>query len=455
VQASCSMAGLFLAMAYLSGCGHAPAGENGNPAGGLPPARVTVQNPQRKTLQRTIELPGQIVAYEEAPLMAKVTGYVSEVRVDIGSRVQGPRAVAGDVPAAAGDELIVIDVPELVQEGKQREADVVKAKAAVAQAKAAIDVAKALRKSADADVAEAESAVRGSEALVAKWKSESERVTQLASRGAVTQQVSNEASSQLLVSEAAVQQSQAKIRSAEARVTEAEAGIAKAEADAAAAEAEVQVTEAEVERVKSLLSFRTLHAPFDGVVTSRRVHPGHLIRATSSEPLMTVSRIDRLRVRVDVPESDALLVRTGNKATLKFPSLPGQSVEAKVDRSSESLDRGSRTLAIEIDVDNSEGLLKPGTYAQAVIDVANRENVLAVPRSAILTQDKETYVLLVDAGGKVVVQPVLVGIQAGADVEILSGLTGTERMIQANVGGFRAGQIVQAEPAGAAGAASK
>jgi HlyD family secretion protein len=434
--------GLFLLV--IAGCGHAPPAEHAESSGGLPPVRVTVQAPERKTLQRSIELPGQVLAYEEAPLLAKVTGYVTAVPVDIGTRVKGPHRAEGDKPAKPGETLLEIDVPELVDESRQREADVAKAKAVVDQSTAAVAVALWLQVSAEADVAEAESAVAGADALVAKWKSEAERVTQLASRGAVTQQVSQETSSQLLVAEAGVKQAKAKIDSAQARVSEAKSGILKAQADLAAAEANVQVAEAELARVRTLLGFRTLHAPFDGVITSRRVHPGHLVRATSSEPLLTVSRIDRLRVRVDVPESDALLVQMGNKATLKFPSLPGETMEAKVDRSSESLDRGSRTLLIEVDVDNAQGRLKPGTYAQALIDVATHENVWAVPRSAILSQNKETFVLLVDAENKVVQHPVQLGLQSGPDVEVLYGLTGNERLILANVSGFRPGQVVEA-----------
>jgi RND family efflux transporter MFP subunit len=430
----------------VAGCGRAPQAEHAESTGGLPPVRVTVQAPQRKTLQRSIELPGQVLAFEEAPLLAKVTGYVTSVPVDIGTRVKGPHTVEGKTSPTPGEVLLEIDVPELVDESRQREADVAKAKAVVDQSQAAVAVAQSLQVSAEADVAEAESAVAGAEALVTKWKSESDRVTQLASRGAVTQQVSQETSSQLLVAEAGVKQAQAKIESAQARVAEAKSGVIKAKADLAAAGANVQVAEAELARVRTLLGFRTLRAPFDGVITSRSVHPGHLVRASSSEPLLTVSRSDRLRVRIDVPESDALLVQLGNKATLKFPSLPGETIEAKVDRSSESLDRGSRTLVIEVDVDNTQGRLKPGTYAQAMIDVATHENVWAIPRTAVLTQDKQTFALLVDDKNTVVQHPVQLGLQSGPDIEVLYGLTGNERLILANVSGFRPGQVVEPVP---------
>jgi RND family efflux transporter MFP subunit len=120
-----------------------------------------------------------------------------------------------------------------------------------------------------------------------------------------------------------------------------------------------------------------------------------------------------------------------------------------VTRTSESLDTGNRTLRIEIEIANPEGKLKPGTYLQADLEVANRKDVLALPRAAILTQDKNSFCLTVDDQGRVVQVPVQLGIQAGTDVEILSGLTGSERVITANVGGFREGQRVEAVTAAA------
>ncbi len=91
----------------------------------------------------------------------------------------------------------------------------------------------------------------------------------------------------------------------------------------AAAGAEVQVAQAEVERAETVLGFATLRAPFDGVVTARNVDHGHLVRVAAGEPLLVISRVDPVRVVVQVPETDALLVRPGSKTSLRVPSLPG------------------------------------------------------------------------------------------------------------------------------------
>ena len=413
-------------------------------AGRQPPLRVAVRPAERKTLVRKIDVPGQVEAFETAPLLARVTGYVRRVHVDIGDRVHGPKAGEAGQPATSGDLLLELDVPELERELAQRKAAANKARAVVAQSEAAIQVAKAALVSAEAETAETKFAVEREAALLAKWKSEAARLTQLAASAAVTQKVADETNSQLQAAEAAVRQAEAKVRSAEARRDEAAAAIQQAEADLAAAEAEVQVAQAEVERAETMLGFATLRAPFDGVVTARHVDHGHLVRVAASEPLLVISRVDPVRVVVEVPETDALLVRPGSQTSLRVQSLPGASFTGQVTRTSESLDTGNRTLRVEIDIANPDGTLKPGAYVQAELEVAVRENVLSLPRTAILTQDKNTFCLTVDDQGKVVQTPVQLGIQAGADVEILSGLTGSERVITTNVAGFREGQAVEA-----------
>jgi RND family efflux transporter MFP subunit len=164
--------------------------------------------------------------------------------------------------------------------------------------------------------------------------------------------------------------------------------------------------------------------------------PGQ-VEAFETAPLLVISRVDPVRVVVEVPQTDALLVRPGSPTSLRVQSLPGASFSGQVTRTSESLDSGNRTLRVEIDLANLDGTLKPGAYVQAELEVAVRENALSLPRTAILTQDKNTFCLSVGDQGKVVRTPVQLGIQAGTDVEILSGLTGSERVITANVAGSR------------------
>ncbi len=211
---------LFGLFAVAAGCQVQPAGQGGNPApaeaGRQPPVRVAVRPPERKTLVRKIDVPGQIEAFETAPLLAKVTGYVRRVHVDIGDRVRGPKPGEAGQLAAGGDLLLELDVPELERELAQRKAVANKAVAVVAQSAAAVLGAKAALVSAEAEAAEAKFGVEREAALVAKWKSEAARLTQLAASAAVTQKVADETNSQLQSAEATVRQVEAKVRSAEA-----------------------------------------------------------------------------------------------------------------------------------------------------------------------------------------------------------------------------------------------
>jgi HlyD family secretion protein len=208
-------------LAIAAGCQARPAADTARSTAAAssapPPVRVVVRPAERKTLVRKIEVPGQVEAYETAPLMAKVTGYVHRVAVDIGDRVRGPQPADGERPAAEGDLLLELDVPELERELALRKAAVAKARAVVAQSEAAIQLAKAGLASADSEAVEAGFAVEAQAALVAKWKSENDRIVQLAAAAAVTQKVADETGSQLQAAEAAQRQTQAKVQSAQAR----------------------------------------------------------------------------------------------------------------------------------------------------------------------------------------------------------------------------------------------
>jgi RND family efflux transporter MFP subunit len=433
------MGSLFM---LLAGCGQGePAPAAKSSTGAETAVRVPVRQPERKNLVRTVVLPAQFEAYFEAPLLAKVTGYVRQVRVDIGDRVRGPHpGDSGQV--IPGDLLVEIEVPELVNELAQRKAAVSKAKAVVSQCEAAIKVAKAAFQSASAEIAEVKSAVDAEKALRTKWKSESGRVSELAASGAVTRKAADESASQLQSSEATVRQAEAKVASAQARLAEAAADVEKSETDLGAAKAEVEVAGAEHARAETMISFCQLRAPFDGVVTMRSVHPGHLATASTNKPLLVVSRIDLLRLVSQVPEKDALLVHPGCKSTLRIPSLPGTLMTGQITRTSESLDPSNRTVTAEIDVPNPDATLKPGTYVQVEIEVARRENAITLPTTAIINQAQQRCCLIVSEESKVVMKPVQLGIQSGPDVEIVSGLTGSEFVIWANVAGFRDGQVV-------------
>ena len=410
----------------LSGCGR-PATSQNDSSDRLAPMRVTTVQPQRKTLVRTVELPGR----------AKVTGYVQKIPVDIGDIIQGPK---GD---SLGSVLCELLIPELNEDLAERNASIAQTKAEVLQMDAGVKVSEAMVLSAAAAIREVEATVAKEEARYTRWQSEYQRVAELAKSGAVTKKVAEETRAEMDVADAGRKEVAAKINSVTAMHQEAMARLEKAKADAIAIRARLDVTVAEKQRAETMLEYSTLRAPFDGVVVERNVHTGHLVQAGSPKPLLTVMRLDPIRVFVDIPEDDAVHVSKQSKVELRVPSLTADTYVGTVTRTAWSLNTTSRTMVAEIDVPNPEGRWRPGLYVHAKITVAELPNVLSIPRAAIVTQDKLTYCFCVDTSGKVERRPVSLGLQAGTEIEIRSGLTGDEQVITVNANVFREGQTVE------------
>lgn len=406
--------------------------------------RVTPIKPTRKTLVRTSEQPGQIEAFEETAIHAKLAGFVKKVHVDIGDKVTGPSRISTDQPEQPGQILAELEMPELEAKLKQKQALVAQAAAEVVQSTAAVRVARSAAESAEALLAEAEASIERADAMFERWKSEFERVRELVAKQAVTQKVADETEQQFKAADAGRREIAAKIKSAKAKLNESAANIEKADADLIAAKSKQQVAEADEQETQSLLSYATLRAPFDGVITERHLDKGHLVQPSgaSGKPLFVVVRADTVRIFLDVPETDAGFIAADSPAKIKVPSLSAESFEGKVARTSWTLQSSSRTLRTEIDVPNPNGRLRPGMYAMAEIEVARRADALSLPKSAILKQGTESFCLSISAENKIAKLPIKTGIVAGADIEIVSGLTGGESLIGANLAAYKEGQSV-------------
>ena len=305
------------------------------------------------------------------------------------------------------------------------------------------------RSSAEAKVLEAQAAVAREEATFTRWQSEYQRVSLLADSGAVTKKVAEETKAQLEAADAGRKEVAARIASVEAAQQESVAGLAKAQADAAATRSRLAVTEAEQRRIETMLDYALIRAPFDGVVVERNVHTGHLVQAgggAGQPALLSVMRVDPIRIFVDVPEVDAAYINKESKVEVRIPSVSGEPFVGTVTRTSWSLHDTSHTLTAEIDIPNADGRWRPGQYVQVKVTVAELPDVLSLPKTAIVTQDKQTYCYSVETDGKVVRRAVSLGVLAGTDYEVRDGLTGDEDIIGVNANAFRQGQIVELAP---------
>ncbi len=193
--------------------------------------------------------------------------------------------------------------------------------------------------------------------------------------------------------------------------------------------AAMEASKANVQRLENLTSFGRITAPFNGVVTARRIDVGQLVNAGSGLELYHLARMDKLRVFVRVPQSYARSVMEKQTASLTLAEMPGVVVEGKVVRTSGAIDPASRTLLTEIEVDNSKGTLLAGSYAQVRLADARADAAITVPSNALLFRAEGPQVGVVHDDGKVEIRSVRPGRDFGAITEILEGVKTEDRVI--------------------------
>lgn len=232
--------------------------------------------------------------------------------------------------------------------------------------------------------------------------------------------------------------------------------------DAAAKLAALQAAQANVARLDELVAYQKVTAPFDGVITVRNIQVGALITAGGTPGLATlpgelfhIAQTDRLRVYVDVPQDDASLVNPGTSVWLTTQQYPGRRFPASVARSANAIDPVSRTLHVEVDVDNHDGALMPGAYAQVHLALTNPTPALDLPASALLFRPDGVTVAVVDTHDRVQLRNVTIGRDFGTYVEIATGLAATDRVINNPGDAIATGETVRVtSPATAGGKAA-
>ena len=288
---------------------------------------------------------------------AKTAGYISDVKHDIGDQV------------SKGDLLAIIYVPELEKN--------------LIQARAGLAAKQQMKKAADAAVAQANQALAVAKSQLEAWRADLflaevtlKRQEELSSGKAATPQQVDDTRAKAKVA-------QANVGTGEAKIASAEADIQAAQANRDVASAQVDVADAQVQEVQALLEYTRITAPFDGVVTRRQVNPGDLVQAATANrtmPLFTVQQLDTVRVFCDVPEAQAAGVVPGAEATVKLYGLAGQVIKGKVTRIANAIDPASRTMRTEVDLPNTNGVIRPGMYAQVTIALRSAPSVVDAAR---------------------------------------------------------------------------
>jgi RND family efflux transporter MFP subunit len=343
------------------------------------PTVALIEPKQGATVDR-LTLPGTVQAWYEAPIYARVNGYLKDWYFDYGAHVK------------KGDLLAEIDAPDL-------DAQLSAAQAKLNSARALVKVREAERQFA--------------ETTYVRWRDSPKGV----------------------VSEQEREAKQADYNSAVARLK--------------AAEAEVSADQGDVDRLQALEGFKRIIAPFDGIVTARETDIGALINAGSgtgggSGPeLFKVADIHRMRIYVQVPQQLSAGIEKGLTADLHLPQYPERTFTAVVATTSNAINLSARTLLVELHADNSNGLLQPGAYAQVDFQLPGNSHIVRIPTSALIFREHGLKVATLGPGNRVVLKPVTLGRNLGTEVEVLSGIGPSDRLINSPPDSLQDGDLVQ------------
>jgi RND family efflux transporter MFP subunit len=228
----------------------------------------------------------------------------------------------------------------------------------------------------------------------------------------------------------------------DAKQADYQSGIARLNA----ARADMAVAKADVDRLESLQAFKQVLVPFDGVVTARETDIGALINAGSNgtaRELFSVADIHKVRIYVKVPQREAANIHPGLTAELHLPQYPGKVFTAKATTTSNSVDTSSRTLLVELQADNPDGLLQPGTYVEAQLNLPSDPNTVLIPSSAILFRQHGLEASVVDDGDKVTLKKITLGRILGVKVEVTGGLVPSDKVVDSPPDSLGSGDVVR------------
>ncbi len=230
----------------------------------------------------------------------------------------------------------------------------------------------------------------------------------------------------------------------------ASAAVSQQDVDQRAADLEnkqaaVHSSEANVERLEVLAGYKTVAAPFDGIVTERNTDVGALISAGSSAGLamFVISDVHKLRVSINVPETYAPAIRIGDKATVTVPEYPGRAFPAVVEASARSVDVASGATHMQLMVDNSDGELMPGGSANVHVELVGGAGSFRIPVAALIFDQAGLRVATVGADDRVALKTVTIARDLGSEIEIGSGLQADDRVIATPPDGIAEGDQVR------------
>ncbi len=382
-----------LCAALLAGC----SGQKVDASGAQPAAAATVGVTPvvRRNIVRQITVSSELVPFQEIDVYAKESGYIKDLLVDYGTRVQ------------KGQLMAVLEIPELQMQLQQDQAAIKNRQDMVMQQQHQVDRVSA---------------------LVRAYHLQYTRIKGVAD------------SRPGLVAPQEVDDWEAKDLGVEAQLEAAKSTLQSAQSELLAAQAKLQHDQV-------LFDYSRIYAPFSGVITQRYANFGTLVQAGTSSstnvlPIAKLSQDDLFRLVIPVPESYVRFIHVGDPVDVHVSSLD-RHFPGKVARFSVDVTEDTRTMHTEVDVANPKHVLLPGLYADAALTLERKSDALAVPLQALNQSPAGDTVFVVNSDDKIEIHPVQVGLRNADSAEIVSGLKEGDRVVVSDRAALKAGTIVQ------------
>jgi RND family efflux transporter MFP subunit len=361
-------------------------------AASIPTARVATA--QRGNMSRVLTLAGQFQPYQMVDVHPKVSGYMRKINVDIGDIVK------------QGQTLAILEVPELKAQLQQTVFEIAQSKDEITRAQHEIGSAEATHAALHSAYERLQEAAKGHPGLIAQQELDDARAKDLSS--------------------------QAQVDSAKAAMAAAQQHMGSAQSDN--------------QRVQALHDYTKVVAPIDGVVVWRYADTGALIQGgtnsnNSDLPIVRLSQSQLLRLRVPVPEDDVRFVHDGDTLSVRVDSI-NRSFTGKIVRFTRDVNFETRTMETEIDVQNRDLSISPGMYANTMLELSERQNVVTIPIEALVLTGGQNTVYALDNSNRVQIRNVNIGLEGQKLVEIAGGLERGDRVIVGGQENYRQGEEI-------------
>lgn len=438
---------LLLTFLTAAGCsGEPPSAVERKPATAEPPTAarrvptVSVARVEAHGLERIVDATGSLLAWEEVALNTSIAGTVARLLVDLGDRVKVGQVVAEQDPREAA---LAVEQAEAgvgaARDGLQR---------AQAQAQATLAQLQQVRESRRS----LEAGLNRTRAGLEETRVNLERMRKLAAQALVAQREVDVARTQYETAAAQHETSQVELGQFPDRVRVAEANLESDRSAIRVAESDLRRREADLALARKKLTDVTLRAPITGAIARRHLNPGQYVPENTA--VFTIVRTDVLKFTGTVPEHASLELRPGQSVRIRVEPVPRRDFPGRVTRVSPAVDVTSRTVTIEAEVPNPEGLLKPGLFARAAVVLREDQGVAFVPEEAVAYFAGITKVFVV-TGGVARERTVGLGARKGGLIEVVNGVQAGEQVATSGLAQLHDGAPVTVAGPGRADPARK